>query len=89
MKQFRPFPLVLFVAVALLASACSGSTFGSNGRNGRRLAAGSGDVSNLPALPNRDDGTGSLSPLYAAAVVSPSNGIATSLSPTMSRRCPA
>ena len=65
------------LVVALLASACSGSS------NPRSAAGGAGNPVDLSALPNRADGAGDRAPIYSGALVTPTNGLSTSLSPTI------
>ncbi|MBU3702235.1 MAG: hypothetical protein FGM58_09350, partial [Acidimicrobiia bacterium] len=71
--------LVVAVALALLASACSSTPVSD-----RQAAGGSaGDPTTLPALP-AGTGTGERVPVWTGAVLTPSSWVSTSLTPTLS-----
>ncbi len=68
--------LAVVVSVALLGTACSGSSE-------ERSAAAAGDPTTLPALAQVSTGTGDLVPDHSGVVITPNNGVSTSFSPTL------
>ena len=70
--------LIVGVVLAMLAGACSKVP------DNRGAVGGASDPVQLPPLAGVDVGTGDRSPVFTGSIVTPSNGIATSLSPTLS-----